>query len=874
MGPGRLTGASSQIRIAFAVTASLVIVVLAVYALYTLNLEQWNRQQRLRRLAGFVAETSRLYFNHYRTGLHFLAADLDRVQPPRRHHVAARLFRHFKEAYPALKAIGVLNARGSAWLPFPSGLPGPSAGWRNLMRRSCSRFRVGSPRRIRLDGHRYIPLCYGTGGPRPLRIMALLPLQNQRQLWAPLALPAGVTIGLLRHGRHMEDLWPEPARPDGWPVVATRRPALGFRAADGHHAAGPFAFDRPYRLGAFHPVRGYPFVAFASMPETTVFLDWWQLTRASLLVLFAALGATYGMYRWALSRQKAWEEERRRGEGQLSAAKERVEVTLRSLLDAVVATDTSGRIQYLNPTAERMTGWMFAEVAGRPLNEVFPCLNEKNGDLLDPVPACLRQEPVGPEDALLLHRDGRALAVERTAAPMRAGDGTVTGVVMVLHDVSEKRLLAARLAHQATHDPLTGLPNRGLFNARLQAVISDTSAQKGPFALLLIDLDGFKRINDTLGHSVGDAALVHIGQKLADALRSTDLLARLGGDEFAVILPHLKERHDVLPIVRKLSAVFAEPALTEPEEIYLGGSIGIAMYPADAHDADGLVRAADMAMYEAKAGGKNTHRFFRPGMRDRNAYLLGLETHLRRALEREELFLLYEPQVSLQAGTLAGFEVLVQWHHPVEGVLPGNQFIPVAEESGLIMPLGAWVLRTACGVKRAWRDLGGACVPMAINLTARQCLHEETPDLVREVLFNSELAPADLVVEVAETVLIQRPAETLSTLRAMKEIGVGLAVDDFGAGLSSLGYLKQVPVDALKIDRSFIHGVPGDQDNEAIVRAIIALGHTLNLVVIGAGVDTGAQYEFLRAAGCDIAQGHYVSGPLAAPEAEAFLRRA
>ena len=873
MGSGRSTRAGSQIRIVFAVTAGLLIVVLMVYMSYTLSLEQYGRRLRLHRLAGFVAETSRLYFDHYRTGLHFLAADLHRVRPPMRRRIARHLLKRFEKTYPTLAGIAVLGMHGPAWLSLSPGLARRAIAWRHLMDAHCSRFHVGRPRRIRPDGHHYIPLCYGTGGARPLTVMALLPLRNQRKLWGPLAIAKGVAIGLLRHGGYPEDRWPKPVRHYSRRVAAISWP--GVRSGGGGHQARKLAdFGHSYRLNALQPVHGYPFVAFASMPETAVLFDWWQLTRVPLVVLLAVLGALYGIYRWALSRQQVWEEERREGEGELHAAKERGEVALRSLLDAVVATDTGGRIQYLNPTAERMTGWALTEVIGRPMNEVFPCLDEKNGDLLDPVPACLREEAVGPEDALLLHREGRALAVERTAAPMRTQDGTVTGIVMVFHDVSEKRLLAARLAHQATHDPLTGLPNRGLFSARLQATISDPSTQDGPLAVLLIDLDGFKRINDTLGHGVGDAALINVGRQLADSLRSTDLLARLGGDEFGVILPHVKERHEVLAIVRKLSAVFAEPMLTEPEEIFLGGSIGIALYPADAQDADELVRAADMAMYEAKASGKNTHRFFRPGMRDRSTYLLSLEAHLRRALEREELDLLYEPQVFLQAGTVAGFEVLVQWHHPVEGVLPGNQFIPVAEESGLIMPLGAWVLRTACGVKRAWRDLGVASVPIAINLTARQCLHEETPALVRDILSSSELVPADLVVEVAETVLIQRPADTLSTLREMKKIGVGLAVDDFGAGLSSLGYLKQVPVDALKIDRSFMHGVPGDRDSEAIVRAIIALGHTLNLVVIGAGVDTGAQYEFLRAAGCDVAQGDYVSGPLAANEAEAFLRRA
>ncbi len=874
MGPGRSREAGSEIRTAFVVTATLLTVMLTVYGLYTLNLEQYGRQQRLERLASFVAATSHLYFDHYRTGLHFLAADLGRVHPFRQPRDAANVLARFGAAYPALKAIAVLGARGPAWLSFSRGLRTSTIPWRHMMDARCRGFGIGMPERIRPGGRRYIPVCTAVGGEHPFTILALLTPRNQRRVWGQLIMPAGLSIDLLRKGDYLENSWPLVPVHYRQPLSGLRSPILGRSDAGHGDYAGLLHVGHQYRLGAFDPVKGYPLVAYASIPETTVVWAWWRLVRASLLVLLAVLGAAYGIYRWALSRQRAWEKERHEGESKLFAAKERIEVTLRSILDAVVAADTKGYIQYLNPTAERMTGWTLEEVAGRPLNEVFPCLDEKNGDLLDPIPVCLRRQAIGPEDGLLLHRDGRALAVERTAAPMRAHDGSITGIVMVFHDVSEKRMLAARLAHQASHDPLTGLPNRALFNARLHAVIGEADARSRPLALLLIDLDGFKRVNDTLGHGAGDTALANIGRKLADVLRSTDLLARLGGDEFGVILPNVKEPDEVARIVRKLADAFAEPALTEPEEIFLGGSIGIALYPADAQDAEGLVRAADIAMYEAKAAGKNTHRFFRAAMSEHSTYLLSLEGHLRRALEHGEFDLLFEPQVSLQAGTVAGFEVLLQWHHPTEGVMPSSQFITVAEDCGLILPLGASMLRMACDVKRAWRDRGVGRVPMALNMTARQCLHEETPALVRQALENSELAPADLVIEVAERALARRPAETLAVLRAMRDIGVGLTVDDFGADLPSLGFLRQLPIDALKIDRSFVQGIPGDEDNEAIVRAIIALGHSLRLLVIGAGVDSAAQYEFLRAAGCDIAQGRYVSDPLGVPEAEAYLRRA
>lgn len=871
--------AGAQIRLAFTMTAGLLVAVAAAYALYTFRIERNAKWERLTHLVSFVAETSRLYFNHYNSGFALLSQNLRHVGV-RRHPVRVqRILQRFRADYPALSAVAIVGAHGHLQtLVTVDPSLAAAWSWKGWPPTSAGRLVIGRPQRI-TGGHHAIPLYFPVERPRQHRrfvIEALLTLRAQQAIWARLSAPRHTELGLLRSDGYLQSRWPH-APPLTYRTRATG--ALARAVARDTSAAGRYQgyviVNHIYRLGAYQRLDRYPLVAFASIPESAVVTGWVQRIQGPLIVLLGMLAATYGLYRWTLARQRIWEQERRRGERQLFAAKERVEVTLRSILDAVITTDTKGRIQYLNPTAERMTGWTQVETVGRPLNDIFPCLDERNGNLLDPIPRCVQYQTVGPEDALLLHRDGRALAVERTATPMRDRDGMLTGVVLVFHDVTEKRMLADRLAHQASHDPLTGLPNRAYFNEYLAQALIDTDARHDQLALLFIDLDGFKRVNDTLGHTIGDQVLVSVSARLREVLRTSDFLVRLGGDEFAVVLSRLRERYEALPVVRKLATAFAEPVLTAPEEIFLSASIGIAIYPLDATNVQGLAQAADTAMYEAKASGKNAHRFYKPSMREHNAYLLSLESHLRRGLERGEFHLLYQPQIWLQTGLSAGVEALVRWRHPNQGIIYPAQFIPLAEETGLILPLGAWILRTACNDARDWQ--GGEDhrrISVAINISGRQCRHDETPELLRQILRQTTIVPANLSLELSEAALVQEPGRLLGPLRSLKDLGLVLVVDHFGAGFSSLGYLKQFPVDALKIDQSFIRDVPGDTDNEAIIHAIVALARALNLLVMVAGVETETQYQFLREAGCDIAQGLYISAPLTAVETTSFLRRA
>lgn len=869
-----------QIRLAFTATAALIIVVAAFYAAYGLHFEREAKWRRLTQIAGFVAETSRLELDYYQTALRVLSRKVAAI-PGLREGLATTqvtaLLKSFRRSSPALSAVVLLGPHGHVWaqtgaplygrLPWISRpLPAARASGRPI-------FIVGRPHKV--NGSRALPLwnVIYRAGKVEFAVMAIFPMAAQQTPWARLALPQETVLGLLRLDGHMESRWPAMTsslyrrKMTGSLAQALIRYPLAYIG----RYEGPVVPHGRDRLGVYQRLRGYPLVAFSSIPVSAVYASWWGLIQGPILLLCLVLAATYVVYRWTLHRQFRWEQERQHVEVQLFEAKERIEVTLRSIMEAVVATDTAGRIQYVNATAERVTGWTQAETQGRFLNEIFPCLDEYSGALLDPLACCLDGRPVGPEDALLFRRNGQSLPVERTAAPIKGHQGEITGVVLVFRDVTEKRVLTERLAHQATHDPLTQLPNRALYNSRLERAITEAREHAACVALLFLDLDGFKDINDSLGHDTGDRVLTLIAERLRRSVRVTDTLARLGGDEFAIVLPGLGRRSEMLPVVQKIMGSFSDMIISFPEEIFLSASIGIAIYPDDGADAQELSRSADVAMYEAKAAGKNTYRFFQSEMQDRARGRLSLESHLHRALENNEFHLVYQPQLRLANRQLAGVEVLLRWTHPTEGLKYPGEFLAIAEEVGLTVPLGAWILRTAGAQSRQWRTQGLACVPITINMTGRQCRDEGLPAVLDQLLEDEKLRAEDVVLEIAEGLLEEDREGVLGTLHAVKERGVGLVIQNFGAGFSSLSHLKRVRADGIKIDFSFVAGI-GEGTNEAIVLAVIAMGRALGIRVEAGGVETARQYRFLKEAGCDIVQGAFISPPLAEEDATEFFR--
>ena len=425
----------------------------------------------------------------------------------------------------------------------------------------------------------------------------------------------------------------------------------------------------------------------------------------------------------------------------------------------------------------------------------------------------------------------------------------------------------------ASHDPLTGLFNRGMFNQRLHQALAQAQRFERSLAVLFIDLDGFKVINDTLGHNAGDALLAEIAARLRATLREGDVIARMGGDEFVVLIEEFGEPVQIGEVAKKVLETVARPFMLQGQECQVTASLGISTYPEDGKDAQILVKNADIAMYRAKEQGKNNFRFYAPQMNVHLIERLSLESNLRRAIERNELLLLYQPKVGIRDGQVTGVEALVRWQHPTQGVISPSEFVPVAEDAGLITAIGEWVLHTACDQVRAWREQGLPLVRMAVNVSPRQFAQENLIHMVREALHRSGVDPARLELEITEAMVIRNPERAEKLLAQFKELGVRLAIDDFGTGYSSLNYLKRLPIDSVKIDRSLILDLPRSADAAALSRAVVAMAHSLNIRVTAESVETREQWEFLRELGCEEMQGNFFSAPVPADIVASILRQ-
>jgi diguanylate cyclase (GGDEF)-like protein/PAS domain S-box-containing protein len=561
---------------------------------------------------------------------------------------------------------------------------------------------------------------------------------------------------------------------------------------------------------------------------------------------------------------------RKNAERALYAEKERAQVTLKSIADGVIAADVARKVVYMNPVAERLTGWASKEAQGHEVQRVLHLINEHNGEHI-PCPVGLvvtyghTRKMQG--DIVLVSRSGLRHAVESAAAPMVDYDGKMLGTVLVLHDVTETRKAANRMTYLATHDALTGLPNRTLLLDRMENALSLAKRDGKRAAVLFIDIDQFKNVNDSLGHEVGDRLLIQIANRFSALTRRSDTVCRQGGDEFIILLPEITEEYGPAEVAHKLLESLAALDHVDEQEIRVGSSIGIAVYPDNGCDADTLIKHADLAMYHVKAAGRNGFQFFSDAMTQGAMRRLFLENGMRHALERGEFVVHYQPKVDLESGRIIGAEALLRWPHPAMGWIPPEQFIPVAEQSGLIRDIGAWVLRQACTQNRAWQNAGLPVLPIAINLSSAQLHKKGFLDDVVGMLKELALPHRCLEFEITESVSIHGPENAISGLKTLKDMGVRLSIDDFGTGYSSLSYLKRLPVDTIKIDKSFVRDITTDKNDAAIIEAIISMAHSLRLKVIAEGVETFEQREFLRLHGCDQVQGYYYS---AAVPAERF----
>lgn len=426
----------------------------------------------------------------------------------------------------------------------------------------------------------------------------------------------------------------------------------------------------------------------------------------------------------------------------------------------------------------------------------------------------------------------------------------------------EMKRTEERIHHMSRYDSMTDVVNRPFLYERLELALARARRYKRVLAVLILDLDHFKGINDTLGHTIGDRLLKRVAERLTGCLRANDTVARLGGDEFAVLLSELKEPVDVTQVVEKIMSELKKPSLIDDQELFVSVSIGSSVYPSDGDDAETLLKNADSAVQRAKQLGRNNHQFYSPVMNATASRRLQLGNALRRAVEREEFFLTYQPQVDMESGRLEGVEALIRWKHPGWGVVHPVEFIPLAEETGLIFPIGEWVLRRACAQARAWQKAGLPKIRVGVNLSNRQFNQEDLVEHITRVLAEEKLDPVYLELELTESCFMHNEEGALSTLSALKGMGIQVAIDDFGTGYSSLRYLKRFPVDILKIDRSFVEDVPADAEDVGIVEAIIAMSKSLGLRVIAEGVETADQRDFLLSRGCSLMQGYYLSRPI------------
>ena len=530
------------------------------------------------------------------------------------------------------------------------------------------------------------------------------------------------------------------------------------------------------------------------------------------------------------------------------------ELILNSAGDGIFGLDLAGKITFCNPASESMLGYGTGELIGKPSSMIF----ERNKNHI-PLSA------YSDHNHEFIKKDNTKLLVEYVISSIKDGE-MILGEVVSFKDITERKKLEEEIKYLAYYDSLTDLPNRILLESRLQQELKDAQISNQKIAVLYLDLDRFKLINDSLGHSFGDLLLRETANRLRKGVPEGAIVSRQGGDEFTILLPNIKDEDDVLEYLAHITDSFAEPFLLKEHEVYIKTSIGISLFPQDGVTAEDLIKNADAAMYKSKEKSGTYFHFFKVEMSSRNLESIKLENALYKALDQDELVIYYQPQIDSRTNTIIGAEALLRWNHPTEGMVSPVDFIPIAEETGLIVPIGKWVLVNACKQLKEWQADGHMAMCVSVNLSGRQFEEDDLVSMVDSILKNLDLAPEFLHIELTENQIIKNTEVTIEKMKQLKALGVKISIDDFGTGYSSLGYLKNFPIDALKIDRSFVQDIIEDADNAAITDTIINLAKNLNLNVIAEGVETKEQLEFLMSKNCYIMQGFYFSKPVPAAE--------
>lgn len=537
--------------------------------------------------------------------------------------------------------------------------------------------------------------------------------------------------------------------------------------------------------------------------------------------------------------------------------------------DQIVITDHRGRVEFVNPAFTRETGYAPADVEGRTLRVLSSGKHDREfyADLWKTVLAGNTWHG----EVTNRRKDGTTYVDDMTITPIKGAAGKVEHFIAIKRNVTEKTLYQEKLDHLAHHDPLTGLPNRLLFSDRLSMKLSESRQNGQSMAIMFIDLDRFKLINDTLGHNVGDGLLKDVASRLRKTLRDVDTIARMGGDEFTLILPNIRTTEHPMRVASRVLQAFSAPFQVEGHELFISPSIGVSIYPEDGQDVETLVKNADTAMYRAKEQGRNNCQLYTKALNAKALERITLETSLRNALRRHEMMVHYQPQVDIRTGDILGVEALARWKHPELGFVPPSQFVPLAEDTGLIMPISEWMLYEVCQQNKDWQDAGLPPMVASVNISARQLEHDHLLRAVRTVLDKTGLDPSYLGIELTESMLMRNTDHSAEVLGQLKEMGVHVSVDDFGTGHSSLSYLKRLPIDSVKIDQSFVRDITINPDDAAISGAVVAMAHSLKLSVVAEGVETLEQLEFLRSLKCDMIQGYFISRPVPADELTQLL---
>jgi diguanylate cyclase (GGDEF)-like protein/PAS domain S-box-containing protein len=554
--------------------------------------------------------------------------------------------------------------------------------------------------------------------------------------------------------------------------------------------------------------------------------------------------------------------------------RDRAQITLNSIRDAILSTDSAWSITFLNPMAEQLIGWTKAEAAGRPLSEVFQVLHGTTRERIVPQLELEVQQGrtmILPPNCILVRRDGYESPIEDSAAPIHDRGDHIAGMVVVFHDVSASHAMAHQVTHLVEHDILTSLPNRAILEDRLERAIGGARLHNRRISVLSVDLDHFKHINESVGHLIGDELLRAVSQRISPCVQSVDTVSRQSGDEFIVLLSEVKHAEDAAVIAEKIRLAVVAPYSIANHYLHLSASIGVSLFPDDGEDAETLIQSADTAMYHAKEKGRNNCQFFKQEMNVRAVERQVITGDLRHALARGEFTLDYQPKVNLLNGAISGVEALIRWRHPSRGMLYPIQFIQIAEDSGLIIQIGHWVLREACAQAQRWVATGLKFGTMAVNVSAVEFRNERFFEGVSSILQATGLQPEYLELEVTETAVMRNFEATGVVLQALSDMGVRIALDDFGTGYSNLSYLKRFPVNTLKVDKSFIQDIPESADVTTIVRSVIQMAQKLNLQVVVEGVENVPQLKFLQAHDCSEAQGFYFSRPVDATGCRSLL---